>query len=336
MIHIYVYKCFGDKYYIEKSTLDGNIRFLQHLTEDNTCTFTNNYPPIEIIEKYDTHDLLDEDKIIKKYMMIYGINNVRGGSYTDLKLEDWQIKSLEHEFIYVSNPCLECDKHGHLAQDCIIDNELQLYLDSFDTLDKMNHEIIEITKIYNKIDILQQEINNTNVFNIKMLDNIKNLALCINEKEKIDITLNDLLTKIKKKDEVCKKRESNYLDIRLQDLKIKINKIDEVCGKRESNNMAYYYGLHFISPLLTKLISSSISICSDSSKKIFLINEENPKSSSNIFMVKENIIIKFLQFVNYNLEKKNELEQILKIHNSKDDIIIKLTKLYEKRIKMII
>ena len=332
MIHIYVYKCSDNKYYIEKTTLEGNIRFLQHLTEDNICTFTNNYPPIEIIEKYDTHDLLDEDKIIKKYMMIDGINNVRGGSYTSFKLEDWQIKSLEHEFVYVSNPCLKYNKQGHLPQDCVIDNELLLYLDSFDTLDKMNHEIIKITKIYNKISILQQKINNTNSFNIKMLNNVKNFALCINEKEIIDIKI-QIEQQLAHKTNI--KRKSNYLDIKLNDLLIKAKKIDEACGTNDSNPRTYYCGIWIASPLLTKIISSSISICSDSSKKLIFTNEENPKSSSNIFIVKENILIKFLQLVNYNLEQKKQLEQILEIYNSEDNIITKLAELYEKRVKMI-
>jgi hypothetical protein len=50
----------------------------------------------EVIKVIKSDDQMDVDKIIKKYMMEYGIKNVQGGSYYNLK--DCQIKALEHEF----------------------------------------------------------------------------------------------------------------------------------------------------------------------------------------------------------------------------------------------
>ncbi len=52
----------------------------------------------ELIEVIKTEDLCDVDKTVKKYMLKYGINKVRGGSYNKHELDEWMIKSLEHEF----------------------------------------------------------------------------------------------------------------------------------------------------------------------------------------------------------------------------------------------
>lgn len=41
-------------------------------------------------------------------MCKYGIENVRGGAYCKVKLDDWQIKTLEHEFTSMSDKCYNC------------------------------------------------------------------------------------------------------------------------------------------------------------------------------------------------------------------------------------
>ncbi len=51
----------------------------------------------EILETIETNDIMDVDKTVKKYMLTYGIDKVRGGSYKSEVLEDWQVKSLENE-----------------------------------------------------------------------------------------------------------------------------------------------------------------------------------------------------------------------------------------------
>ncbi len=52
---------------------------------------------VEILEEFTTNDIMDVDKTVKKYMLSHGIDKVRGGSYKNEVLEEWQIKSLEHE-----------------------------------------------------------------------------------------------------------------------------------------------------------------------------------------------------------------------------------------------
>ncbi len=61
----------------------------------------------------------DEDLYVKKYMLKYGINNVRGGSYSRTILSKHEIKILARELCTASNTCYACKKSGHSAKDCI-------------------------------------------------------------------------------------------------------------------------------------------------------------------------------------------------------------------------
>ena len=62
--------------------------------------FTLKFPPIGIYKTYNNCDIYDEDKYVKIYMDKFGIQNVRGGSYTSENLsieqEDNIYKELQH------------------------------------------------------------------------------------------------------------------------------------------------------------------------------------------------------------------------------------------------
>ena len=60
------------------------------------------FKPIKIVEVVMTNDPFDEDKMVKKYMEKYGIDNVRGGSYKSTKLKKREIKVIRKEINYVS------------------------------------------------------------------------------------------------------------------------------------------------------------------------------------------------------------------------------------------
>jgi hypothetical protein len=59
--------------------------------------FVKKYPPIQILNVFDITNELEINFFIKYYMIEYGINNVRGGNYTDEILSDNTIEFLNLE-----------------------------------------------------------------------------------------------------------------------------------------------------------------------------------------------------------------------------------------------
>jgi hypothetical protein len=106
----------NDKYYIGK-TSNPHFRFDNHFTH-NGSEWTRLYKPIKILELIPNCDDYDEDKYTYKYMDKYGIDNVRGGSYTTLILDTVTKNQLIKISNSVNNRCFTCAGAGHFAKDC--------------------------------------------------------------------------------------------------------------------------------------------------------------------------------------------------------------------------
>jgi len=175
---IYALQLEQGKYYVGKTHrfegFDGLQFCFQEHIEGRGCEWTKLYKPISIIESYEHHSTFEED-VLTKYMMKYGIENVRGGSYTKIVLEEWQVKSLEHEFKSVSDKCFKCGKNGHFAKDC--DKGLFLeYLSAFETEEKIDEEIARLENLVKKVNDLH-----TNIFHYRYVQivNDKNETIAI-------------------------------------------------------------------------------------------------------------------------------------------------------------
>jgi hypothetical protein len=115
MVYIYALKLKCGKYYIGK-TSNPNFRIESHFNSKGS-EWTKIYKPEKILELVKGDDY-DEDKYTKIYMDKYGIDNVRGGSYTSVKLD----KETKNQLVKISNStnnrCFNCGKDGHFIAKC--------------------------------------------------------------------------------------------------------------------------------------------------------------------------------------------------------------------------
>jgi len=80
--------------------------------------WTKLYPPVEIDDHMCSLDPFVEDLWTKRYMMMYGTDNVRGGSYVRIILPPEQHISLLQEFRTAANQCSKCGSPYHFTTRC--------------------------------------------------------------------------------------------------------------------------------------------------------------------------------------------------------------------------
>lgn len=114
---IYVLLCENNRYYIGKTDRPLANRVEEHFN-NNGSEWTRKYKPIKVVEKVPNADMFDEDKYTKMYMKEYGIDRVRGGTYTQIKLPDYSLQALEKELCSASDLCFRCNRPGHFASQC--------------------------------------------------------------------------------------------------------------------------------------------------------------------------------------------------------------------------
>ena len=116
MSSIYILKLEGGKYYIGKS---GNVerRFHDHMS-GNGSVWTRLHHPIELEKVISNTSAFDEDRYVKEYMSIHGVDNVRGGSYTTVDLSDEQKAFLTREIWGAQDLCARCGEAGHFIRHC--------------------------------------------------------------------------------------------------------------------------------------------------------------------------------------------------------------------------
>jgi hypothetical protein len=114
---LYVLKLEQSKFYIGKTNKDVAKRFDEHI-RGYGAVWTRLYKPIKLLEQIDNVDKFDEDKYTKIYMDKFGIDNVRGGSYTKIKLDDEEIKLIKKELMTANDLCFKCGSKGHFLSNC--------------------------------------------------------------------------------------------------------------------------------------------------------------------------------------------------------------------------
>jgi hypothetical protein len=114
---IYVLRLEQRKFYVGKTDLPVQRRFLEH-RRGRGAEWTRRFPPIAIDLEIRETSPYCEDKTVKQYMGMFGIENVRGGSYSKVVLDAVQLEALRREILHANDRCLGCGLPGHFLINC--------------------------------------------------------------------------------------------------------------------------------------------------------------------------------------------------------------------------
>lgn len=120
MFFIYILKLKNDKYYIGKSRNKKTLqdRIINHFNRGGSI-WTKRHKPIRIEKIINIIDeKYIEDRIVFEYMNIYGIENVRGGSFCKIKLSKEEKIVIKRIISTEENTCFICNSNDHMANEC--------------------------------------------------------------------------------------------------------------------------------------------------------------------------------------------------------------------------
>jgi len=293
MIFIYILLLELNKYYIGK-TKNPDMRLDYHFNS-NGSEWTKIYKPIKVYEIIPNCDSYDEDKYTLKYMEKEGINNVRGGSFSQIELSEEQIKLINQMIKSATDKCFNSGESGHFIKDCM-ESKVQDYVIDI-TNENIPNETIKINSIYEEIIELNSLIKLTDFINIDDLPEIK-------------------------------KESQDY--IKLQKLNEESIKIQQEFQKNKLTRNLYNEKLNIIESKKQKL-----NHVNQGNSWIGQIGNYYQRMNNNYKNLDKDYVILGLEIIKYNLEKKRRLKEIYKEYYCEDFVKKLLSTLYEKEIKII-
>tara|TARA_B100000424_G_C22838786_1_gene447735 strand:- start:305 stop:949 length:645 start_codon:yes stop_codon:yes gene_type:complete len=115
-VNIYTLQLEGGKYYVGRS-YNVPKRLNQHYNGEGSV-WTKKYKPIRLYEVFLNKTKFDEDKYTLMYMSIFGIENVRGGSFCSVELGGADKYIIKRMICTATDKCVKCEQHGHFFTDC--------------------------------------------------------------------------------------------------------------------------------------------------------------------------------------------------------------------------
>lgn len=217
---LYIILLEKDNYFVYYSDTDCESKLL--IEVEYLFDFPKMFHPIKIVETTWTMDLFEIDKYVKKYMMKYGIDHVRGGSYLSPILQDFQLESLRSEFAYLSKSLMITNfTHLHDSIDKFINSgqmirekEYNLYNEEkmryflYHTLHSQNQQ--NIICYYEKYNNIIQNLHSIQIFYVDKQEYIidksilKNVQLLIQNITREPELNNQNCEEIQKDDSISK------------------------------------------------------------------------------------------------------------------------------------
>ena len=144
MLNIYILELVNNKFYVGKTSKLVCERFTEHKSGKGSL-WTKLYPPIRILKIIDNGDNFDEDKYTKLYMSMYGIDNVRGGTYITQYLSQQEKQFIQKEIWAATNVCTKCGYGTHFVSQCYAKKDINGNI--IPTKNKNNFQPVKVTKI---------------------------------------------------------------------------------------------------------------------------------------------------------------------------------------------
>ena len=117
MIYIYILLLTENKYYVGKTT-NPVFRISDHFGS-NGSSWTNKYQLVEVKDIIPNCDDFDEDKYTLKLMKEHGIENVRGGSFCQLSLDQPTLTMINRMLTGAGDECYSCGSKKHFTKNCL-------------------------------------------------------------------------------------------------------------------------------------------------------------------------------------------------------------------------
>jgi hypothetical protein len=118
--YVYILKLRHNKYYVGR-TKDIRARLTDHNTGRGS-EWTKIHKPIDIVDIITKCDAYDEDKYTLKYIEMYGIDNVRGGSFSSPVLSKTSKEAIKLMIRGANDRCFNCGSNGHFSVTCLAYN----------------------------------------------------------------------------------------------------------------------------------------------------------------------------------------------------------------------
>lgn len=139
---IYVLACAHGKYYVGRTTTKQRIQM--HF-DGNGSAWTKIHKPYKKLLMV-KGDKFDEDKYVFMYMEKYGIQNVRGGCFSQVVLPEEKIRIAETILTGVGDRCFNCGESGHFINDCPLNVHENEDTDSGEWIWSLLRSLIDVFK----------------------------------------------------------------------------------------------------------------------------------------------------------------------------------------------